>query len=59
MSRMSPKLLVSALASTIAMAAFAVGAPDSQSDAHESAGSSPIMATMPAPSFALPALLPR
>jgi hypothetical protein len=56
---MSPKLIFSAAASTLAMAALALVAPSVQDVAHNGAGSSPIEAELPAPSFALPYLLPR
>ena len=56
---MSTKLIVSATASTLAMAALALGAPSMSHSAHDGAGSSPIEAGLPAPSFALPYLLLR
>jgi hypothetical protein len=59
MRKMSPKLIFSAAASTVAMAALALVAPSVQDVAHNGAGSSPLEAGLPAPSFALPYLLPR
>ena len=59
MPRMSSKLTISAVASTLAMAALALGAPGMQPTGHNGAGSSPLEAGLPAPSFALPYLLPR
>ena len=59
MAGMSTKLTLSAAASALAMAALALGAPSVQHGASNGAGSSPIEAGLPAPSFALPFQLPR
>jgi hypothetical protein len=59
MQKMSSKLMFSAVASTLAMAALALGAPSVEYSARESAGWSPLEAGMPAPSLATPYLLPR
>jgi hypothetical protein len=56
---MSTKLTLSAAACALAMAALALGAPSVQHGASNGAGSSPIEAGLPAPSFALPFQLPR
>ena len=57
MTKMSPKLILSALASTLAMAAFAINPPAVDHDARPGAGMSPAMAELPAPTPALPSLL--
>ncbi len=54
MTKMSPKLILSALASTIAMAAFAIGAPSVQYDTQRGASTGPAMAELPVPAFTLP-----
>ena len=59
MPKMSPKLILSAVASTLAMAAFAIGAPAVEQRAQGGAGIVPAMAELPAPTFALPSLLRR
>jgi hypothetical protein len=59
MPKMSSKLMFSAAASTLAMAALALGAPQVEFAAQNGAGSSPLEAGLPAPSLALPYLLPR
>ena len=59
MPKMSSKLMFSAAASTLAMAALALGAPGVQQAAYDGAGSSPLEAGLPAPQLALPYLLPR
>ncbi len=59
MTKMSPKLIISALASTLAMAAFAIAAPVAEHNAQHGASMNPVMAGMPAPTFALPSSLGR
>ncbi|WP_188644646.1 hypothetical protein [Tsuneonella deserti] len=54
MPKMSPQLMLSAAASVLAMAAFAVSGPGGDRDLTLGAGASPIMASLPAPSFSLP-----
>ena len=51
--------MLSAVASTLAMAALALGAPHVEQLARGGAGSSPLEAGLLPPSFALPYLLPR
>jgi hypothetical protein len=59
MPKMSSKLIFSAAVSTLAMAAFAIGAPTISLRAHAGAGSAPAIAGLPAPSPALPFLFRR
>ena len=59
MTKMSLKLTLSAVASMLAMTALALSAPHVEHVAHNGAGASPLEAGLPAPSFALPYLLPR
>ena len=59
MPKTSPKLIISAVASTLAMAAFAIGAPTVEAQAQGGASIVPAMAELPAPTFALPSLLRR
>jgi len=59
MKSMSPKLVVSAVASTLAMAAFAIAPPHVDQGARSDASSSPMTAQLPAPALTLPALLRR
>ena len=59
MPKMSATLIVSAAASTLAMTALALHAPAIERSAQGGASIVPAMAELPAPSFALPALLPR
>ena len=56
---MSLKLIISAAASTLAMAALAIGAPGVRHSAHDGASLSPAIAGVPAPSVTLPFFLPR
>jgi len=53
---MSSQLIVSAVASTLAMAAFALTAPAAEHGARSGASMVPVMAELPAPP-ALPSLL--
>jgi hypothetical protein len=56
MRKMSSQLIVSAVASTLAMAAFALTAPAAEHGARSGASMVPVMAELPAPP-ALPSLL--
>jgi len=56
MRKMSSQLIVSAVASTLAMAALALTAPAVEHESPSGAGMVPVMAELPAPT-SLPALL--